>query len=217
MYKKLINLQRIVDRGIIAVIRANSPDQALSMVDAVRKGGIEIIEVTLTVPGALAVINKLNDTFTKNEILLGAGTVLDSETTRAAILAGADFIVNPGFNSDVVRICNRYQIINMAGCVTATEIITALEAGTDIIKFFPGNAFGPATIKALKGPLPQAQFIPTGGVDLANIRQWLESGCIAVGIGGELTKGAKNGDFESVTKAAYSFVQKVKGVEINPH
>ena len=210
MLDKLNHLQRIVNTGVIAVVRAESADQALKIAEAVKIGGIDIIEITLTVPGAIAVIADLNQAFPKQEMLLGAGTVLDAETARMAVLAGARFIVSPGFNPDVVRLCNRYQVISMQGCMTVTETITAMEAGTDIIKFFPGDAFGPSVIKALKGPLPQAGFIPTGGVGLDNVEQWIANGCIAVGVGSELTKGAKTGDYALITETARIFTQKVK-------
>ena len=210
MFDKLNNLRRMTETGIIAVIRADSPDQALEIVEAVRRGGVEAIEITFTVPGALDVIARLRQAFPGDEILLGAGTVLDSETARAAILAGASFVVSPGFSPEVVRMCNRYQVISMPGCMTVTEIIAAMEAGADVIKFFPGNIFGPSMIKTLKGPLPQAEFVPTGGVNLENVQEWIQSGCIAVGIGGELTKGAKTGDYDSISKTARAFVQKIK-------
>ena len=169
MLEKVKFFGRIMNTGIIAVVRAETPVQALEIAEAVRKGGVDIIEITLTVPGAIEVIRELHRTYGADEVLLGAGTVLDSETARTAILEGAQYIVSPSFNLEVAKLCNRYQKIYMPGCMTVTEIITALEAGTDIIKFFPGNAFGPEMIKALKGPLPQADFIPTGGVSLDNV------------------------------------------------
>lgn len=210
MLEKLNNLQRIVNTGVVAVVRAESPEQALKTAEAVMKGGIDVIEITLTVPGAMEVIADLNKVFPKQEILLGAGTVLDAETARMAVLAGARFIVSPGFNPDVVKLCNRYQIVSMQGCMTVTEIITAMEAGADVIKFFPGDAFGPSIIKALKGPLPQAGFIPTGGVSLDNVEQWIANGCVAVGVGGELTRGAKTGDYALVAETARAFIEKVQ-------
>ena len=210
MLRKIKDLQRIEKTGVIAVIRAESPGQALKTTEAVMKGGIDIIEITLTVPGAIEVIAELNRTYPMQEILLGAGTVLDAETARAVVLAGARFIVSPGFSLEVVKLCNRYQLVSMQGCMTVTEIITAMEAGTDVIKLFPGDAFGPSVIKAFKGPLPQADFIPTGGVSLDNVGQWIANGCVAVGVGGELTRGTKTGDFDQVSQTARDFVEKVK-------
>lgn len=209
MLAKYQQLQRIVNTGVIAVIRAESTEQAIKTAEAVKAGGIDIIEITLTVPGAIKVIEEMNKTYGK-EILLGAGTVLDPETARIAMLAGADFIVSPILNPDVVRLCNRYQKICMPGCMTANEIIHALELGVDVIKFFPGDAYSPSVIKSLKAPLPQAEIIPTGGVSIDNVHEWIKNGCIAVGVGGELTKGAKTGDYQAVTMQALKFTEKVK-------
>ncbi len=210
MIRKMRQLERIMDTGIIAVIRAESAGQALKTVDAVLEGGIDIIEVTMTVPGALRAMEELKKAYPGGEILLGAGTVLDAETARAASLAGAEFMVGPGLNRDVVRLCNRYQLLNMAGCMTVNEIIAAMEAGADIIKLFPGNLFSPSVIKTLKGPLPQAEFIPTGGVTLDNVAEWFANGCLAVGVGGELTRGAKSGDYARVTQTARDFLHRIK-------
>ena len=138
--------------------------------------------------------------------MVGAGTVLDSETARVAILAGAKYIVSPAFDLETAKLCNRYQVPYMPGCMTLTEIITAMEAGADIIKVFPGSAFGPSFIKAIKGPLPQAVLMPTGGVSLDNVDQWIKNGCVAVGVGGNLTKGTS----EEMTNTAKAFVAKVK-------
>lgn len=170
-------------------------------------GGIDSIEITFTVPGAQKVIESLTEEF-GDELLVGAGTVLDSETARIAILAGAKYIVSPSFDLETAKLCNRYQIPYMPGCMTIKEIITAMEAGADVIKVFPGSVFGPDFIKAIKGPLPQAVLMPTGGVSLENVDKWIKNGCIAVGVGGNLTKGTS----EDMTKAAKEFVDKVKEV-----
>jgi len=212
MLQKAKNVYRMYNTGIVAVIRAKTPQQALDVAEAVRKGGVDLIEITFTVPGALEVIRELSKTYRNGEILLGAGTVLDPETARAAILEGADFVVSPSFNPELVKLCNRYQVVNMAGCMTVTEIVNALEAGADIIKLFPGSAFGPSIIKALKGPLPQAEFVPTGGVSLDNVQEWIKNGCLAVGVGGELTKGAAEGNYDLVTETARKFVEKIRQV-----
>ncbi len=166
--------------------------------------------MTFTVPGAQNVISSLKKKFKKEELIVGAGTVLDSETARIAILAGAEYIVSPGFNLETAKLCNRYQIPYMAGCMTLTEMITAMEAGVDVVKVFPGNAFGPDFIKAIKGPLPQTVLMPTGGVSLDNVDQWIRNGCIAVGVGGELTGPAKKGDYAKITEIAKAFVEKIK-------
>ena len=201
--------QRMLESGVIAVVRAENADQGIRICRAVKEGGIQAIEVTLTVPGAIDVIRALREETKPADILLGAGTVLDPETARAAILAGADFIVSPILNEEMVRLCNRYQKICIPGAMTATEVVKAMEAGADLIKLFPGSAFGPDIVKAIKGPLPQANIIPTGGVSLENVAQWIRNGCVAVGVGGELTGGAKTGDYEKVTETARKFVDAV--------
>ena len=198
-------LQRIEKVGVVAVIRAENSEKAKKIALACMEGGIDSIEITFTVPCAQKVIEDLAVEF-GDKLLIGAGTVLDSETARIAILAGANFIVSPGFNLETAKLCNRYQIPYMAGCMTVTEMIAAMEAGVDVLKVFPGSAFGPDFIKAIKGPLPQAVMMPTGGVSIDNVDKWIKNGCIAVGVGGNLTKGSS----EDMTNAAKEFVEKVK-------
>lgn len=210
MIPKIETLTRIMDAGIVAVVRADSEEQAEKISKACIEGGIPAIEVTFTVPGADRVITALKGKFSKEELIVGAGTVLDSETARVAILAGAEYIVSPGFDLNTAKLCNRYQIPYMAGCMTLTEIITAMEAGVDVIKVFPGSAFGPSFIKAIKGPLPQTVLMPTGGVSLDNVGEWIKNGCIAVGVGSDLTGPAKTGDYAKITEIAKEFVQKIK-------
>ncbi|CEP67337.1 Aldolase-type TIM barrel [Moorella glycerini] len=208
--QKLKVMQRIIDCGIVAVVRAENPDQALKIAEAVKAGGVEAIEITLTVPGALEVIRELAATYRQGEILIGAGTVLDATTARLAILAGAEFLVSPCLDLEMVKTCNRYQKVCMAGAMSIREIVEVMEAGSDFVKFFPGSAFGPEMVKAIKGPLPQAPIIPTGGVSLENVGQWIKAGCEAVGVGGELTKGAKTGDYGLVEETARHFVAAIK-------
>ncbi|MCR2045392.1 bifunctional 2-keto-4-hydroxyglutarate aldolase/2-keto-3-deoxy-6-phosphogluconate aldolase [Anaerosalibacter massiliensis] len=203
--KKYDILKRIEDTGIVAVVRAENDEQAKNIAYACMDGGIDAIEIAFTVPGAHKVIESLVEVF-GNDLLVGAGTVLDSETARIAILAGAKYIVSPVFDLDTAKLCNRYQIPYMPGCMTLTEMITAMEAGADIIKVFPGSVFGPSFIKAIKDPLPQAVLMPTGGVNLDNVDEWISNGCVAVGVGGSLTKGSK----EEITKIAKQFVEKIK-------
>ncbi|EOC99892.1 bifunctional 4-hydroxy-2-oxoglutarate aldolase/2-dehydro-3-deoxy-phosphogluconate aldolase [Caldisalinibacter kiritimatiensis] len=210
MIKKYEILKRIVDIGIIAVVRAENSEKAEMVAKACINGGIPAIEITFTVPGADRVISTLRDKFTSKELIVGAGTVLDSETARIAILSGAQYIVSPSFDLKTAKLCNRYQIPYMPGCMTITEIIEAIEAGVDIIKVFPGSVYGPSIIKAIKGPLPQIALMPTGGVSLENVEQWIKNGCIAVGVGGDLTKGAKSGNYEEITKTAKKFIEKIK-------
>lgn len=203
-------LSRICDCGVVAVVRAENAEQAVKIADACAKAGIAALEITFTVPGAVEVIKKLAEVYNKGEIIVGAGTVLDPETARAAILAGAQYIVSPCLSSEVVKLCNRYQIACMPGAMTIKEVVECMEAGSDIVKIFPGELFGPAIIRAVKGPLPQAKVMPTGGVSLDNVGEWIKAGSVAVGVGGNLTAGAKKGDYESITSIGKQFVQKVK-------
>lgn len=210
MIPKLQTLQKIMDCGLVAVVRAENSEQAIKIADACIAGGVAGIEITFTVPGAVDVIKALADRYKSGEIIIGAGTVLDPETARAAILAGAQYIVSPSFNAETIKLCNRYQIPVMPGCMTLREIVEAMESGADIIKVFPGEAFGPSFVKAVKGPLPQTPIMPTGGVGLENVADWIKAGCVAVGVGGKLTGGAKTGDYESITKIAKEFIEKIR-------
>jgi 2-dehydro-3-deoxyphosphogluconate aldolase/(4S)-4-hydroxy-2-oxoglutarate aldolase len=210
MISKIETLKKIMDVGIVAVVRAENEEKAEKIAQACIEGGIPAIEVTFTVPRADRVIESLKSKFTKDELIVGAGTVLDSETARVAILAGAEYIVSPGFDLETAKLCNRYQIPYMPGCMTITEMVRAMEAGADVIKVFPGNAFGPDFIKAIKGPLPQEVLMPTGGVSLDNVDQWIKNGCVAVGVGGELTSGAKSGNYKLITETAKQFIEKIK-------
>jgi 2-dehydro-3-deoxyphosphogluconate aldolase/(4S)-4-hydroxy-2-oxoglutarate aldolase len=210
MIQKLDILRRITDAGLVAVVRAESPEQARKVADAVLAGGCPAVEVTFTVPGAHRVIEALASAYKPSELILGAGTVLDPETARIAILSGASYVVSPSLNVETVRLCNRYQVPVMPGAMTVREIVEALEAGADIVKLFPGEAFGPGVLKAIRGPLPQAPLMPTGGVDLSNVAEWIRAGAVAVGVGGGLTAGAKAGDYASVTSAARAFVEAIR-------
>ncbi|MBL4937150.1 bifunctional 2-keto-4-hydroxyglutarate aldolase/2-keto-3-deoxy-6-phosphogluconate aldolase [Clostridium sp. YIM B02515] len=209
MLSKLKVLDAMCESGVIAVIRARSMEEAIEISKACIEGGIKAIEVTYTVPGASDVIKALSETF-KDKLYVGAGTVLDSETARTAILSGAGYIVSPGFDEATAKLCNRYGVPYLPGCMTITEMIKAMETGVDIIKLFPGNAFGPSFIKAIKAPLPQANIMPTGGVSLDNVHEWIAAGAIAVGIGGDLLKGYKGFGIEKVKENAKEFVDKVK-------
>ncbi|WP_003542550.1 bifunctional 4-hydroxy-2-oxoglutarate aldolase/2-dehydro-3-deoxy-phosphogluconate aldolase [Desulfotomaculum nigrificans] len=210
MHQKVEILRKIMDSGLVAVVRAENPEKARKIADACLKGGVAAIEITFTVPGAADVIKELTSIYKSGEIIIGAGTVLDPETARTAILAGAQYIVSPSLNFETIKLCNRYQVPVMPGCMTIKEIVEAMEAGADVIKIFPGETLGPGFIKAVKGPLPQAPLMPTGGVSLDNVGQWIKNGCLAVGVGGNLTAGAKTGDYESITEVAQQFIAKIK-------
>lgn len=210
MIDKETIISRIRDCGIVAVVRAESSDQARRISDACLEGGVAAVEITFTVPGAHKVIEQLAATYSSDEMILGAGTVMDPETARIAILSGAQYVVSPYLNIDTVKLCNRYRIPVMPGAMTIKEVVEGMEAGADIIKIFPGELFGPRIIKAIKGPLPQAQLMPTGGVDLDNVQEWIKAGAAAVGAGSSLTSGAKTGDYASITRKAKEFVAKIK-------
>ena len=195
-------LHQIRRSGIVAVVRGNDSKQACSIVERCLEGGVSCIELTFTVPFAHRVIEDLAKEYGE-QILLGAGTVLDPETARIAILSGAQFVVSPHFNPEVVRLCNRYRIANMAGIMTIGEAVAAMEAGCDLLKLFPGELTGPKFIKAIHGPLPQAELMPTGGVSADNVMEWLQAGAVAVGAGGCLTKG-------DIAANARAFVEKIQ-------
>ncbi len=203
-------ISRICDSGIVAVVRAENSDQARRIADACLEGGVAAIEMTFTVPRAHKVIEELAKTYSNGEIILGAGTVMDSETARIAILSGAQYIVSPYLDVNTVKLCNRYRVPCMPGAMTIKEVVEGMEAGADIIKIFPGGAFGPKIIKDIRGPIPYAKLMPTGGVSVDNVDEWIKAGAVAVGAGSALTAGAKTGDYESITRVGKEFVNKIK-------
>ncbi len=203
-------IKKIKDVGIVAVVRATTADEAKKITEACMKGGVPAIELTFTVPGAHKVIDELASYYKNDDIILGAGTVLDPETARIAILSGAQYVVSPYFDEATIKLCNRYAVPCMPGCMTIHDVVKSLELGCDIIKLFPGDAFGPGMVKAIKGPIPQANIMPTGGVDVNNVAEWIKAGVVAVGAGSSLTKGAKTGDFDAITETAKQFVYNIK-------
>lgn len=205
------DLQRVLDSGLVAIIRAPSGDQLVQVSEALLAGGIEVIEVTFTVPGVLDIIKQVREKL-GNKILLGAGTVLDAETARAAILAGAEFIVTPTVNVEVIKLCNRYDKLVMAGGFTPTEILTAWEAGADVVKVFPADIGGPNYLKAIHGPLPQVRLLPTGGVNLNTLVDFVKAGASAVGLGSSLVEkdALAKGDMERIRTLAAAYVEKMK-------
>ena len=203
-------IKKIVNEGIVAVIRANNSIEARNIIEAVRLGGISSIEVTMTVPNALDLIKEITGHYKGEDVLIGVGSVLDPETARAAILAGAQYVVSPCLNPEVIKLCNRYMVPCMPGAMSVKEVVEAMELGADIIKVFPGEVLKPNFIKAIKGPLPQANLMPTGGVALDNVQDWVKAGAVAIGVGGALTSGAKTGNFDLVTETAKKFVNVLK-------
>lgn len=199
-------LQTIKAGGMVAVVRGETAAKAHSVVESCIEGGIRVIELTFTVPFAHRVIEEIALHY-GDQILLGAGTVLDSETARIAILSGAQFVVSPHFNPDTTRLCNRYRIATMSGILTIREAVEAMEAGVDILKLFPGDLFGPAFIKDILGPFPYAQVMPTGGVDIGNVGAWIQAGAVAVGAGSSLLKG----DVKANAAAFMDEIKKARG------
>lgn len=201
-------LEKIEAAGVIAVIRGDSKEQGKKACEALIAGGMMGLEITFTLPKANEVIEELIAERKDARIVIGAGTVLDATTARLAILAGAEFIVSPTFDQATAEVCNLYQIPYLPGCMTITEMKTALKAGVDIIKLFPGSAFGPAIISAFKAPLPQLNIMPTGGVNSENLGEWLSAGAIAVGAGGSLLAPAEKNDYQQVTENAREYMAR---------
>jgi 2-dehydro-3-deoxyphosphogluconate aldolase/(4S)-4-hydroxy-2-oxoglutarate aldolase len=194
----------------VVIVRTDNASQASHIVEACAQGGAAAVEITFTVPGAAAVIEELAKRYPAEQMAMGAGTVLDPETARIAILAGAQFVVSPSLSPATARLCNRYQIPYLPGAGTIREIVEAMESGADIIKIFPGETLGPTFVKAARAPLPQASLMPTGGVSIDNAADWISAGSVALGVGGNLTAGAKTGDFKSITDLARRFIAAIR-------
>ena len=207
------DLQRVLDLGIVAIIRAPSGDQLVQVAEALCAGGVDVIEITFTVPRAVEVLAEVSRKL-GNKILLGAGTVLDSETARAAMLAGAEFIVTPAVRPEVIEMCHRYDKVVMSGAFTPTEVLHAWECGSDVVKVFPAEIGGPTLLKALAGPFPQIRLLPTGGVNLNTLGDFVKAGACAVGLGSSLVtkEHLASGDFAAMQKLAEAYVAKVKEV-----
>jgi 2-dehydro-3-deoxyphosphogluconate aldolase/(4S)-4-hydroxy-2-oxoglutarate aldolase len=212
MKTKERNLHSLLEIGIVPIVRADSPEKALRAAQAICRGGLRALEVTMTVPKAIHVIEKVSDEF-GGEMLIGAGSVLDTETARACMLAGAEFFVTPSLNPKTIEICHRYGKIIMPGALTPTEVLTAWEAGADLVKIFPcGNVGGPKYIKALKAPLPQVPMVPTGGVSIDNTVEFFKAGASAVAVGSELCdkQAMADGRYEVIEENAKQFLDAVR-------
>lgn len=204
-------IKRILAIGIIPVVRASSSDEAMQAIDAIRAGGIDVLEITMTVPGAVEVIREVSAKY-GDEALVGAGTVLDPETAQACIDAGARFIVSPALNLDTIALCKKLDVPIMPGALSPTEVVTAWNAGADLVKVFPcGSVGGASYIKNLKGPLPNIKMIPTGGVSLTTAADFIKAGASALGVGTDLVdvKAIRAGNAEVVTEKARQFVEIV--------
>ena len=203
---------RMISEGLVPVIRVTSASEAIDVSDAIKEGGVSFIEITMSVPGAIDVIKELTKKY-KDEIIMGAGTVLDTETGRAALLAGAQFIVSPILNLDLVRLAHRYSALVIPGTMTPTEILTAWNEGADMVKVFPAAQLGgPEYIKAIRGPLPQVLLVPTGGVNLQNAGAFIKAGAAALGVGGELVdkKAIQEKKFNIITENTKAFLKAIR-------
>ena len=204
-------VEKLREIGLVPVLRAESEEQALGIASAIAAGGVTVLEITMTVPGAIRVMSRL--TKERPDILIGAGTVLDAETARMCMLEGAQFVVSPALNLKTIEMCHRYSIPVLPGALTPTEVVTAWQAGADVIKVFPASALGGAKyLKSLKAPLPQVEMIPTGGVSLATAKEFLEAGSFALGVGADLvdTKAMAEGKPEKITESAKKYLEIVR-------
>ena len=211
MDKKKI-VEQIESLGLVPVVRASSADEAMQAIEAIKAGGVNVLEITMTVPGAVRVIEKVADKY-GSDVLVGAGTVLDPETARACLLAGAQFIVSPALNLATIELCHRYSAPIAPGVLTPTEVITAWSAGVDFVKVFPcGSVGGASYVKNLKGPFPQVKIIPTGGVSLTTAADFIKAGASALGVGTDLVdvKAIREGNAHIVTERARQFVDIVR-------
>ena len=205
-------IKQIIETGVIPVVRATSADEAMRAIDAIREGGVSVLEITMTVPGAVGVIEQLSKKY-GTDVLVGAGTVLDPETARACMLSGAQFIVSPALNVETIACCRRYGVAIMPGALTPTEVVQAWTAGADFVKVFPAGALGGASyLKALKAPLPQIQLVPTGGVSLKTAADFIKAGASALGVGADLVdlKAIRDGQASVITERAKQFVEIVR-------
>lgn len=208
--QKVDRLLRLQKAGIVAVVRGNSPEEAEKTADAVIAGGVTAIELTFTVPHADKVIEHLTEKYANDDaVVIGAGTVLDPATARVAMIAGAEFIVSPSFNAETAKMCNLYATPYTPGCMTPTEMQSALEAGVDLVKLFPGAVMKPAMVSAVLAPFPYLSIMPTGGVNVENMAEWFKAGVTLVGAGSNLTAGAKTGDYAGVTAQAKKYQAKL--------
>ncbi|MBP3041488.1 bifunctional 2-keto-4-hydroxyglutarate aldolase/2-keto-3-deoxy-6-phosphogluconate aldolase [Bacillaceae bacterium Marseille-Q3522] len=212
MIQKFQTLSEIHDSYIVAVIRGKNKDDAVEIAKYAFKGGIRSIEVTFTTPEAEKAIAELSQ-IGEPGMIVGAGTVLDPETTRFAIMNGARFVVSPHFDKGISLTCNRYAVPYLPGCGSVSEIMESLTYGADVVKLFPGSLMGPSFIKDVKGPIPQVEMMPSGGVSIENVAEWVKNGAFAVGIGSALTKEVANGDYSSVERAARKFIDKIASIK----
>ena len=205
MIPKMEVYQQLLDAKIVAVIRGKDAEEAIAVAEAAVAGGLTAIELTYTTPNVSGVFEKLAG----SQALIGAGTVLDAETARHALLHGAEFIVSPNFNSEIAKVCNRYNVPYLPGCMTIKEMVEATEWGCDILKLFPANGFEPSFIGSVNGPLPKVRIMPTGGINIKNMNAWLDAGAVAVGIGTDLTKAYRSSGEQGVIQLVQEYLNEL--------
>ena len=205
MIPKIEVYQKLLDSKIVAVIRGKDAEEAVEVAKAAVEGGLHAIEITYTTPDVAEVFKELRTA----DVLVGAGTVLDAETARHALLHGAKFVVSPHFDAEIAKLCNRYSVPYLPGCMTVKEMIQANEYGCDIIKLFPANGFEPSFIGSVNGPLPHVRIMPTGGININNMNSWLDAGAVAVGIGSDLTKAYRTSGADAVSKLVKDYLQRL--------
>ena len=206
------DLERIAESGVVAVLRGVEADTVIDIAEALREGGVTAIEITADTPGVLEMISEVSASFSGSETIIGAGTVLDPETARSALLSGAEFVVTPTLDEEVIEVCNRYGSVVAPGVMTPTEALRGYEEGADLVKVFPASTLGPGHLKSMKGPLGQIPMMPTGGVDLDNVADFIEAGAVGVGVGSSLVDGeaVERGDFEALTGTAREFKTEIE-------
>lgn len=209
---KIDVIQKIRDEKIICIVRSEDYSEIEKIIDSVVSGGVNLIEITMTVPNAIEIIKNLVSKYKNMQVTIGAGTVLDAETARLVINAGAEFVVSPIFNNDLMKMCNRYRTLMIPGISTPTEANIAMENGADIVKLFPRNAYQADIIKVFKGPFPYINIIPTGNISIDDASNWIKNGAFAIGVGGEIVNPAKKGDYEKTTFMAKEFKERVNNI-----
>lgn len=211
MFQKLETLDIIRDSRAVLIVRLGNAEEAYEVAAAAVGGGIRALEITLSIPGALEVIERLSKQFSREGVIIGAGTVLDGYSAWSSIQAGARFLVSPNLNPEMIRVGNRYQVATISGAYTPTEIVNTAEAGSDMVKLFPTEAGGIPYAKAVLAPLAHIPLVPAGGVTVENVGDWFEAGVVAVGVGSAITKAARiDGDIKRVTRAAAEFVAAIE-------
>ncbi|AQW20937.1 bifunctional 2-keto-4-hydroxyglutarate aldolase/2-keto-3-deoxy-6-phosphogluconate aldolase [Lentilactobacillus curieae] len=214
MHSKSEILTNIQNNPVVSVIRGESAQESYNTAEACINGGVKVIELAFTAPHADETIASLSEKYTDTDIEIGAGTVLEAETARIAIISGATFIVSPSFSEEVAKICNLYTVPYIPGCLTPSDVQSALTYGSEIIKLFPGSVVGPQMISELHGPFPQVKVMVTGGVSLDSLQSWFDAGANIVGVGGQMVGPAKNGDYKGVTKNAEKFIKGTKALHL---